>query len=97
MSLISQTGVTHMSTFLGSTLVETHNFSTNTTSSNNYYGFTNSNFDSLLISVNSGDNAFIADNLQFKVKAVPAPSALVTALFGAAPGIMLLRRRKRSR
>ena len=95
LSLYSQTGTTTITAYLNGGFVESHNFSTNLTSTTNYYGFVHSRFNQLRITVASFDNAFIADNLQFRGSVVPAPGALVTALLGTVPGATLLLRRRR--
>jgi hypothetical protein len=97
LALYSQPGITTISTYLSGSFVESHGFSTDLSSTNNYYGFNNSLFDSMTISVASSDRGFIADNVQFS-EAVPEPGVVATlAGLGCFSAAMLRLRKKRSR
>ena len=102
-SLISQPGTTQITSYLNNVQVESAIFSTNLSSTNNFLGFTNSDFNSLTITVASSDRAFIADNLQFSAKGInpAAVPELSTSLgFGsllALGGLAAFRQRKTAR
>ncbi len=84
--------------FLDGDLVESQKTTTDFTQSNNYYGFTGSSFDYLLIDPGSTSNYFVLDNISFG-SAAPEPGtwALMFAGVGLIGGVLRARRRAERR
>ena len=80
--------------FLDGNLVESFKTTTDYTSSDNFYGFTGSSFDYLLIDPGSTSNDFVLDNISFG-SAAPEPGTWAMMFAGVAMigGLMRARRR----
>ena len=85
---------TTITSFLGSTQVEQVSAGAYLQSGADFFGFTNSAFDSISVSV-SGDNTAVIDNVELGAlaTAVPEPGSTSVMLVGLA-GAMVLRRRR---
>ena len=84
--------------FLDGDLVESLKTTTDYSSSNNYYGFTGSSFDYILIDPGSTSNYVLLDNISFG-SAAPEPGtwALMFAGVGLIGGVLRARRRAERR
>ncbi|MBC2667937.1 PEPxxWA-CTERM sorting domain-containing protein [Novosphingobium piscinae] len=82
---------------LGGSVVESFTANVGSTSANNFYGFTNSAFDSIRIT-NTASDFFLVDNLQLSAAgtgAVPEPSTWAMMLIGFGCVGAMLRRKPR--
>lgn len=93
-ALASNGSVYTFQSFLGAVLVESFSSSVGFTSASNFYGFSNSNFDSIRIT-NQSNDSFLLDNLKLSTMgAVPEPTTWMLMLLGMT-GIGFSMRRKR--
>jgi hypothetical protein len=91
----TNTGTTTFSAFLDNVFVEDFTVATNTSNPNNFFGFENSLFDEIRISINILPQGFELDNLQFNSEASEASEPGTLAVFGLGLlGIGYIRRRK---
>ncbi len=92
-AFVSNTQATVFSAYLGNALVES--MSLNTNYSGNYVNFTGFLFDEIRITSTGSNDAYILDDMQIKIAAIPEPSSI--ALFGLGlAGFMLQRKKKAS-
>ena len=100
-ALVTQPSATPtvIQTFLAGTLVESQNVFANLIDPTNFYGFTGSSFDQIVVNVSAGVNeAALIDNLQFTAAATAVPEPATLALFGAGlAGLGALRRRRKAK
>ncbi|MBD1825377.1 hypothetical protein H6F51_23185 [Cyanobacteria bacterium FACHB-DQ100] len=86
-AMVTNSGTSTITALLNGQLVETFTANTNTTSSNNFYGFTASGFDEIQIVASNVNGAAAIDNLQFDI-ATPVPFGF-TPLPGLAVSALL--------
>lgn len=89
--MVTNPGTSTFTTLLNNVVVEAASFSTDFTSSNNWYVF-NGTFDQIRVDVGGSNSAMLMDNLQLSNR-VPAPATL--ALLGLGVAGIGYQRRKR--
>ena len=82
-SLATNTGTSTFDALLNNSVVDTFSTATNTSSSNNFYGFTGVTFDAIRVTAGSGPA--LIDNIQLgtaTAQSVPEPCSIIGTLVG---------------